>query len=70
MDKSERRILIDTKLHGLRLWDLRTRTLIRSFVGAPHQDFIIHSTFGGPEQSYIATGSTGIPFFSNILRKN
>ncbi|VDK65968.1 unnamed protein product [Onchocerca ochengi] len=58
VDKSERRILIDTKLHGLRLWDLRTRTLIRAFVGAPHQDFIIHSTFGGPEQSYIATGST------------
>ncbi|MCP9266345.1 hypothetical protein DINM_021878 [Dirofilaria immitis] len=58
VDKSERRILIDTKLHGLRLWDLRTRTLIRAFVGAPHQDFIIHSTFGGPDQSYIATGST------------
>uniref|UniRef100_A0A915PSG6 WD repeat-containing protein 26 n=1 Tax=Setaria digitata TaxID=48799 RepID=A0A915PSG6_9BILA len=58
VDKSERRVLIDTKLHGLRLWDLRTRTLIRAFVGAPHQDFIIHSAFGGPEQSYIATGST------------
>ncbi len=67
MDKSERRVLIDTKLHGLRLWDLRTRTLIRSFVGAPHHDFIIHSAFGGPEQSYIATGSTGIFFIDNSL---
>ncbi|VDM95941.1 unnamed protein product [Thelazia callipaeda] len=57
VDKSEQNILIDTKSHGLRLWDLRTRTLIRSFIGAPHQDYIIHSTFGGPEQLYIATGS-------------
>ncbi|VDN23697.1 unnamed protein product [Gongylonema pulchrum] len=56
VDKPENRILIDTKLHGLRLWDLRSRTLIRTFIGAPHQNFIIHSAFGGPKQSYIITG--------------
>lgn len=57
IDKPERYILIDTKLHGLRLWDLESRTLLRSYVGAPHQDFVVFSTFGGASQNYIATGS-------------
>lgn len=62
LDKSEHHILIDTKLHGLRLWDLRTRSLLRTFIGAPHQDFIIHSCFGGFDQSYIITGAIGTYF--------
>uniref|UniRef100_A0A915BZK0 LisH domain-containing protein n=1 Tax=Parascaris univalens TaxID=6257 RepID=A0A915BZK0_PARUN len=57
VDKTERHILIDTKLHGLRLWDLESATLLRSYTGAPHHDFVVFSTFGGAEHSYIATGS-------------
>lgn len=59
VDKTERHILIDTKLHGLRLWDLESATLLRSYTGAPHHDFVVFSTFGGAEHSYIATGSVG-----------
>ncbi|KHN85061.1 WD repeat-containing protein 26 -like protein [Toxocara canis] len=57
IDKSERHLLIDTKLHGLRLWDLESGTLLRSYTGAPHHDFVVFSTFGGAEQNYVATGS-------------
>ncbi|VDD90627.1 unnamed protein product [Enterobius vermicularis] len=56
VDKKERYLLVDTKLHGLRLWDLKTATLLRAFADASHQDLIVHSSFGGSNQNYIATG--------------
>lgn len=63
VDSAEKYILIDTTLHGLRLWDLKTKMLTRTFTGALHKDFIIHSSFGGPGSSYVVTGSEGLPLF-------
>lgn len=57
VDKKERLLLVDTKLHGLRLWDINTKTLLRAYTEASHQDLVVHSTFGGNHQNYIATGS-------------
>uniref|UniRef100_A0A0N5AHY7 LisH domain-containing protein n=1 Tax=Syphacia muris TaxID=451379 RepID=A0A0N5AHY7_9BILA len=56
VDRQERYLLVDAKLHGLRLWDLKSGTLLRTYSDAAHQDLIVHSSFGGNNQNYIATG--------------
>lgn len=57
VDKEERYCLVTTKTEGIRLWCLKTITLIRTFFGANHTDFVITSSFGGPDNSFIAAGS-------------
>lgn len=40
VDKEERYCLVTTKTEGIRLWCLKTITLIRTFFGANHTDFV------------------------------
>ncbi|KAI6235346.1 LisH domain-containing protein [Aphelenchoides besseyi] len=57
VDRNEEHCLITTKTEGLRLWSLATRTLMRTFFGSVHNDFVISSTFGGASGDFIASGS-------------
>ncbi|CAB3397702.1 unnamed protein product [Caenorhabditis bovis] len=60
---SHNRLVLTTTSLNLRLWDLKTRTLIRYFSGACQQNsvcrFVIHATFGGVHNGFIATGTIG-----------
>ncbi|CAL2044156.1 unnamed protein product [Caenorhabditis brenneri] len=59
---SERFVLTVTDVN-LRLWDIRTRNLVRVFSGACQREefnkYFIHTSFGGVHQNFIATGSIG-----------
>jgi WD40 repeat protein len=57
LDATERYALCTTKDHGLHLWDLEKRTLIRRFHGSKHGEYVIFSSFGGHNQHFVATGS-------------
>uniref|UniRef100_A0A183C4K5 LisH domain-containing protein n=1 Tax=Globodera pallida TaxID=36090 RepID=A0A183C4K5_GLOPA len=57
VDREEKFCLVTTKTEGIRLWCLRTNALIRSFFGSSHCEFVITSSFGGPDESFIASGS-------------
>ncbi|KAI1729793.1 WD repeat-containing protein 26 [Ditylenchus destructor] len=54
VDQSEQYCLVTTKTEGIRLWCLKTRSLIRSFFGSTHSEFVITSAFGG---NFVASGS-------------
>lgn len=41
----------------IHLWDLDERTLTKTYTGHQQGAFIIRSTFGGDEQSFILSGS-------------
>lgn len=60
VDPTEEFCLVTTKNEGLRLWSLATRTLVRTYFGSVHNDFVITSTFGGPSGDFIASGSEGL----------
>ncbi|CAD6185599.1 unnamed protein product [Caenorhabditis auriculariae] len=57
---TERLILTTTTLN-LRLYDMKTKTLVRYFSGACQYDnnsaLIVHASFGGANKGFIATGS-------------
>jgi hypothetical protein len=60
VDATERYALCTIKDHGLHLWDMETRSLVKRFSGSKHGDYVIFSCFGGYNQSFIATGSEGL----------
>jgi WD40 repeat protein len=39
------------------LWCIKTQTLIRTFFGSVHNEYVISSTFGGVSGDFIASGS-------------
>uniref|UniRef100_A0A914WIH5 WD repeat-containing protein 26 n=1 Tax=Plectus sambesii TaxID=2011161 RepID=A0A914WIH5_9BILA len=57
VDATERYALCTIKDHGLHLWDMETRSLVKRFTGSKHGDYVIFSCFGGYNQSFVATGS-------------
>lgn len=57
VDREEKYCLITTKHEGIRMWCLQTRTLIRSFIGSVHSEFVISSSFGGTYDNFIVSGS-------------
>lgn len=57
VDKNDRLCLINVATQGVHLWDLEDRCLIRRFQGVTQGHFTIHSTFGGANQEFIASGS-------------
>jgi WD40 repeat protein len=59
IDQAEEHCLITTRTEGLRLWCLKTLTLVRTFFGSVHNDYVISSTFGGASGDFIASGSEG-----------
>jgi hypothetical protein len=40
VDRNERFCLVTTKTEGIRLWCLKTYNLIRTFLGASHNEFV------------------------------
>lgn len=57
IDRSEQHCLVTTRKEGLRLWCIKTQTLIRTFFGSVHNEYVISSTFGGISGDFIASGS-------------
>ncbi|KAI7883591.1 WD40 repeat-like protein [Lichtheimia hyalospora FSU 10163] len=46
-----------TETQELHLWDLEERQLIRKYIGQKQKSFVIRSTFGGDDESFILSGS-------------
>jgi len=57
LDRTEEHCLVTTRKEGLRLWCMKTQTLVRTFLGSVHNDYVVSSTFGGFSGDFIATGS-------------
>ncbi|XP_076314197.1 WD repeat-containing protein 26-like [Tachypleus tridentatus] len=56
-DDTGRLALLNVGAQGLHLWDLEDKILIRKFQGISQGFCLIHSCFGGTNQSFIAHGS-------------
>ncbi|KAJ8964842.1 hypothetical protein NQ317_006891 [Molorchus minor] len=57
VDKNDRLALLNVATQGVHLWDLNDKCLIRRYQGVTQGHFTIHSTFGGANQDFIASGS-------------
>jgi WD40 repeat protein len=60
VDSLEQYALCTTRDQGLHLWDLQSRSLLRTLIGSKHGDYVIFSCFGGHDDQFVATGSEGI----------
>ena len=59
-DESGRQALLNIAHQGVHLWDLEDRVLVRKFQGVSQGYYVIHSCFGGVNQSFVASGSEGM----------
>jgi len=57
VDQTDRYALLNIATQGLRMWDIQNRSLVRKFNGITQGFYIIHSCFGGINQSFVASGS-------------
>lgn len=57
VDRNDRLALLNVATQGVHLWDLHDRCLVRRFQGVTQGHFTIHSTFGGANQDFVASGS-------------
>lgn len=57
VDKNDTLALLNVATQGVHLWDLKDKCLVRRYQGVTQGHFCIHSTFGGANQDYIASGS-------------
>ncbi|XP_030747225.1 WD repeat-containing protein 26 [Sitophilus oryzae] len=57
VDKNDRLALLNVATQGVHLWDLNDKCLVRRYQGVTQGHFTIHSTFGGCNQDFIASGS-------------
>ncbi|XP_060532126.1 WD repeat-containing protein 26 [Cylas formicarius] len=57
VDKNDRLALLNVATQGVHLWDLNDKCLVRRYQGVTQGHFTIHSTFGGVNQNFIASGS-------------
>ena len=48
------------------MWDLKDKCLMRKLHGVKQGFFTIHSSFGGYNQDFVASGSEGLFLFINI----
>ena len=55
---------ITTLPQSVNVWDLHDRVLLRRYSGVTQMQYTIHSTFGGINDSFIASGSEGTLFDS------
>ena len=46
-------------IKGVHVWDLRDRCLVRRYQGIQQGLYTIHSTYGGVNDTFIASGSEG-----------
>jgi len=57
VNSTDRLALLNISSQGLHLWDLRDKCLIRTYQGITQGTYTIYSTFGGVNESFIASGS-------------
>ncbi|KAK9885557.1 hypothetical protein WA026_012307 [Henosepilachna vigintioctopunctata] len=57
VDKDDKFCLLNVATQGVHLWDLNCKSLVRKYRGVTQGHFTIHSTFGGVNQDFIASGS-------------
>lgn len=57
LDKSNKLVLLNVFSQGLHLWDMESRCLVRKFQGLSQFNFTIHSSFGGVNDDFLASGS-------------
>ncbi|KAJ8971443.1 hypothetical protein NQ314_000700 [Rhamnusium bicolor] len=57
VDKNDRLALLNVATQGVHLWDLNDKCLVRRYQGVTQGHFTIHSTFGGANQDFVASGS-------------
>ncbi|ESO07400.1 hypothetical protein HELRODRAFT_76512 [Helobdella robusta] len=51
------RIILNVANQGINMWDMGCKTLIRRYRGPTQGFFTVHSTFGGLNEDFIASGS-------------
>jgi len=56
-DATDRYALLNVATQGLHMWDLRSRALVRRFIGIQQGFYTNYSCFGGLGQSFVASGS-------------
>ena len=56
-DSTGRYALINVAHKGIHMWDLEDRVLVRTFQGVVQGFYVIHSCFGGVNESFVASGS-------------
>lgn len=56
-DDSGRFAILNVASQGVHLWNLEDKILVRKFQGATQGYYTIHSTFGGENQVFVASGS-------------
>ncbi|KAF8565303.1 hypothetical protein P879_10341 [Paragonimus westermani] len=57
MSRSGQRALITIHKMGLHLWDVECCAIVQRFIGYKQDTFRLHSTFGGANENFVATGS-------------
>lgn len=57
VDKNDKLALLNVATQGVHLWDLDDKSLVRRYQGVTQGHFTIHSTFGGANEDFIASGS-------------
>nr|XP_023018233.1 WD repeat-containing protein 26 [Leptinotarsa decemlineata] len=55
--KNDNLALLNVATQGVHLWDLNDKCLVRRYQGVTQGHFTIHSTFGGSNHDFIASGS-------------
>jgi WD40 repeat protein len=57
VNDSGRLALLNIATQGVHMWDLSSRILVRKFQGITQGLYMIHSSFGGQNQDFLASGS-------------
>lgn len=59
ISNDSRYLLVGRTDGHVKLWDLEMRGVVRTFKGAKGGDFVIRSSFGGANESFVVSGSEG-----------
>lgn len=70
VSSSGKMALLNVATQGVHLWDLQDKCLMRKFQGVTQGFYTIHSTFGGLQEVFIASGSEGECFLTNDKMHN
>jgi len=57
LDQTDRYVLLNIANQGAHLWDINERCLVQKFRGITQGFYTIYSSFGGANQSFVASGS-------------
>lgn len=54
-------LLVGLTTGEAQLWDLEAREVVKTFAGSKGGNYVIRSSFGGANESFVVSGSEGIP---------